>query len=229
MGVRSAGLMIMLAAMLASCDESAAPPENEQPAEDATPAQPEDDPAPVEEEAPPPPPEPVESRTFEDYLTALAVRESSSNPNAENSLGYLGLYQTGEIALIDVDWYAETPPGETRRNDWVGSWLSRAQTNGANSKATYLGNVPAQNAAIRRYYDKVWIYVRHFGLDDYEGETINGILITRSGLLAGWHLLGGGLIDYLESGGADASADAYGTHIEEYISTFGGYDTPYTN
>ncbi|GEM_PF-2953274 len=223
MNAKSAGLLIFLAALLAACEQEPAAPEGPAPAEPAA-----EEPT-VEEPADPVEPEPLPSPSFEDYLAALALRESSGNPNAENSLGYLGLYQTGEIALIDVDWYRETPPDETRRNDWAGAWLSRAQTNGTNSKATYLGNVPAQNAAIRRYYDKVWIYIKYYGLNDYEGETVNGIVITRSGLLAGWHLLGGGLIDYLESGGADTPADGYGTTIEEYISTFGGYDTPYTD
>ena len=218
MSVKSTGLTIGLAALLASCvNEPATTPPSETPAE-----------APAET-PPAPPAEPASAGTFDDYLAALAQRESSNNPYAENTLGYLGLYQTGEIALIDVNWYDENDAIATNRNDWIGDWLTRAQSEGAHSKASYLGNVPAQDAAIRRYYDKVWTYIHYYHLDDYDGQTVDGVLITPSGLLAGWHLLGGGLKTYLQSNGADAPSDAYGTTIREYISTFGGYDTPYTD
>ena len=40
-----------------------------------------------------------------DFFEQLGFRESSGNYKAINSIGYLGKYQMGEYALIDVGYY----------------------------------------------------------------------------------------------------------------------------
>ena len=164
----------------------------------------------------------------DDFYRALAQRESSGNPAVENSLGYLGLYQMGELAMIDADWYSEAG-ARTSRNDWTGQWLTGARNNAVSSKQSYLGNARAQDIAVVRYHDRVWTYIVGLGLDEYEGRRINGILITRSGLLASSHLLGAGTLrDYLEANGQGSFADGFGTSIEEYLSLFANYETRYS-
>ena len=176
----------------------------------------------------PTPTPPTSAGDFNDYLVALADRESSGNPSIENSYGYLGLYQMGEMALDDASWYEETSP-DTLANDWVGAWIGDAPSYSVVSKDTFLGNTTGQNAAINSYYDRVWGYILYYNLHNFEGNVINGIEITRSGLLAGCHLTGiGTLKNYLESNGASVSVDGYGTSIEEYLTLFANYDTPYT-
>ncbi len=176
----------------------------------------------------PTPTPPASAGDFGDYLVALADRESSGNPSIENSFGYLGLYQMGEMALDDAHWYKETSP-DTQANDWVGAWIGDAPSYSVVSKETFLGNTTGQNAAIHSYYDRIWGYILYFDLHDYEGDVINGIEITRSGLLAGSHLTGiGTLKSYLETDGASVTVDGYGTSIEEYLTLFANYDTPYT-
>ena len=109
--------------------------------------------------------------------------------------------------MIDATWYDETAPNETSRNDWIGAWLSRAQAQGVTSKASYLAKPAAQDVAVRRYHNRVAGYISALGLLDYEGQTVNGIVITRSGLLAACHLLGCGTVrDYLESPGGGTPA-----------------------
>jgi hypothetical protein len=66
------------------------------------------------------------------------------------------------------------------------------------------------------------------GYVKYAGQTLNGVHITMSGLLAGAHLLGAdGEIRYLKSGGDMVDSDPFGTTIVNYITKFGGYDTPF--
>ena len=207
---KSIGLLTIVALLAASCQQK--PPTS----------------SPPQTTTPPPVSGPVSAGTFEDFLFAIAMRESNANPNAANTLGYLGMYQMGEIAMVDVKWYKETPPNETSKNDWTGAWLTGAQNNAVSSKGTFLGNAPAQNVSIKIYYDNTWKYIKNLHLNDYEGQIIDGEVITRSGLLAGWHLLGGvGLKKFLQSNGTDVPSDAYGTLISEYVTKFGGYDTPY--
>lgn len=61
--------------------------------------------------------------------------------------------------------------------------------------------------------------------EKYIGTEINGVLITKSGLLAGAHLGGVGSIKhFIESDGQINNGDAYGTTISDYIKEFGIYD-----
>ena len=63
------------------------------------------------------------------------------------------------------------------------------------------------------------------GADKYLGKKINGITITKSGLLAGAHLKGAGcVINYLKSEGKNNACDAFGTSVETYLKKFAGYD-----
>ncbi len=184
-------------------------------------------PAPAPAPAPGPTP-PTSAGDFDDYLVALADRESSGDPSIENPYGYLGLYQMGEMALDDAHWYEETSP-DTLTNDWIGAWIGDAPSYSVVSKDTFLGNITGQYAAINSYYDRIWGYIQYYDLHDYEGDVINGIEITRSGLLAGSHLTGiGTLKTYLETDGDSVSVDGFGTSIEEYLTLFANYDTPYT-
>jgi hypothetical protein len=43
--------------------------------------------------------------SYRDFLDALGERESGGDYGVVNSYGYLGKYQFGELALIDVGYY----------------------------------------------------------------------------------------------------------------------------
>ena len=84
--------------------------------------------------------------TYRDFLDALGERESSGDYTVVNSYGYLGKYQFGELALIDVGYYTAD---ETSENDWQkGYWTGK---NGIDSKADFLADGAAQEQAIRIY------------------------------------------------------------------------------
>lgn len=157
---------------------------------------------------------------YSDYLAALSARESSNNPGSVNRYGFLGSYQMGESALIDAGYYQKDHTPNT--NDWTGTWTGK---NGIHSKADFLANAAGQTQAINDYNSKQWGFIRNLGLDRYLGQTVAGIVMTESGLLAGAHLVGvGGLKTFLTSNGVQVPRDANNTAITQYITAFNGYN-----
>ncbi len=154
--------------------------------------------------------------TYADYLRSLAQRESSMNQYAVNKYGYSGLYQMGSSALKDAGY-------KTSSGAWTGK-------DGINSQADFLANAQAQTNAVTAYHTKAWQTIQYYGLDKYVGQTINGVEVTASGLLAGYHLLGignaqnPGLKAFLQGG--VIGTDANNTSIASYIAKFGGYGLP---
>lgn len=157
---------------------------------------------------------------YSDYLAALSAKESGNNPASVNQYGFLGSYQMGESALIDAGYYQQDPTPKV--NDWQGVWTGK---NGIYSKADFLANAAAQTQAISDYNIKQWNSIQTFGLDNYVGQTVGGVLMTESGLLAGAHLVGvGGLKSFLKSNGTVVPTDANNTAITQYIAVFNGFN-----
>jgi hypothetical protein len=75
---------------------------------------------------------------------------------------------------------------------------------------------------------KTLIKVNLLLLNDYEhyvGDTINGIKITKSGMIAASHLGGAGSLQkFLSSNGMINRADVFGTSISDYLKKFSYYD-----
>jgi len=65
-------------------------------------------------------------------------------------------------------------------------------------------------------------------LMDYEhfiGDSINGIVITKSGMIAASHLGGAGSLEkFLDSKGRINKRDIFGTSIYDYLKKFSSYD-----
>jgi hypothetical protein len=154
--------------------------------------------------------------TYADYLRSLAQRESSMNQYAVNQYGYAGLYQMGTAALQDAGY-----------KNASGAWTGK---DGITSQAQFLANAQAQTNAVTAYHTKAWQTIQHYGLDKYIGQTVNGVEITASGLLGGYHLLGignaksPGLKAFLQGG--VIGTDANNTSIASYIAKFAGYGLP---
>jgi Ca2+-binding RTX toxin-like protein len=161
--------------------------------------------------------------TYQEFLAALIKQESSGNYGIENPSGYLGKYQFGEGALIDIKYYLKDG---TDKNDWIGSWTGK---DGIFSKSDFLNNPAVQDSAILDYMQKQWEYLGHDKVYQYEGQVLNGIKITISGMLAGAHLVGhAGEKKYLNSGGDVVPADGNETPITQYMQQFADFDTPFT-
>ena len=154
-----------------------------------------------------------------EFYKKLAKRESNDNPRSENEYGFIGLYQMGEAALVDADYYEKQ--NGNYNNDWKGNWLG---INNIRSKDNFLSSRSAQNDAIRRYHKRVW---NNYITDchRYEGKTVKDINITKSGMVAASHLVGQeGLRRFLVTNGREDKKDESGTPCSEYLRTFRGYD-----
>jgi len=166
------------------------------------------------------------------FIYALARRESSADLNQNdlanreaihkiNKRGYIGLFQYGKKALIDIGYNTEE-----------GSWTGK---NGAVSEEAFRSSREIQIAAINLTIDLWCKRLRVWGFNEYYGKIVKGIEITESGCIAGCHLVGsGGLASFLDmpgnykidkkTGKRHSEFDGNKTHISEYLDLFAGYD-----
>lgn len=160
--------------------------------------------------------------TYDDFLAALRLRESSGDYSVVNSLGFLGAYQFGEAALVDLGVVARdaNPYDNTFNGGFTGSY-------GLSSVSDFLGNAAAQDAIALAWFDILWARIRYFDIEFYADQTLNTVTLSKTGMLAGSHLLGTGrLIDFIKAGGNAAFTDAYGTGLQEYLTLFADYAAP---
>lgn len=121
-------------------------------------------------------------KSYNDFLNDLGERESGGNYSIENTIGYLGKYQWGEAMLSDLGYYTEKPNTIDYDNDYEGKWTGK---DGIYNKEDFLSNPSVQEKAIREEMELLNKRMEYYGYDKYIGKNINGIKITRSGILAG--------------------------------------------
>ena len=160
--------------------------------------------------------------SYEDFFAALRQRESGGDYKIVNSFGFLGAYQFGEAALVDLGFV--TNDGSPFDNQFNGTFSGKA---GVFSAQDFLNDPDAQDLAATEWFSLLWSRIRAEDLEYYDGQTLNGIFLTKTGMIAASHLLGvGGLRDFIQSGGENAGQDGFGTSIVEYINLLGNYEAP---
>ena len=163
------------------------------------------------------------SESYTDFLRRLADEESGGKYDIASPSGtFIGKYQMGPGALQDAGY-----------KDSKGKWTGK---NGIFTDRDFRENKNnAQEDAISIYHDRVWKTIQSAGLDKYEGRVINGVKITKYGMIGAAHLRGvgkknperedqRGLRQYLESGGKIDPADANNTPVSSYIKRLSGED-----
>ncbi len=174
------------------------------------------------------------------FICAVSRMESSSDLSLplsapvnirasqnKNSLGYIGFFQFGEAALIDLGYYKHWKDNsdKTEENDWTGSWTGH---NSVNSLSDFLKSPAKQVQIIGEWIDLLCKRLRNRSFNEYYGKIINGIEITESGAIAGAHLVGdGGLGSFLGISGFKGNykeVDGNNVHISKYIEMFNHYD-----
>lgn len=140
---------------------------------------------------------------FECFINHLGLKESNNNWKAVNTEGYIGEWQFGQCTLKTLGY------GHITLNKF--------------KKDPYIFPRSLQKQVLRELMDfNIGELVPY---EKYIGITINGVKITRSGLLAAMHL--GGIVSvqkFLESHGTIDFKDLYGTKTSDYIREFGIYN-----
>ena len=130
------------------------------------------------------------------FLTDIGHRESGNRYHITNKWGYMGKYQFGKSTLKGLGFSV------TRKE-----FLSNPQL-----------QEEAMIALLLHNKEKLQKYI-----DIFDGKTVNGILITESGILAAAHLGGQGSVKrYFKNG--KVFKDSLGTKITSYMNKFSGYD-----
>ena len=130
------------------------------------------------------------------FLDDIGFRESSGNYQAVNQFGYLGKYQFGRKTLNALG-YKNVTNREFLQNESM------------QEEAMY-ALLSHNKKILRRQIEK------------YHGKTINGILITESGILAAAHLAGPGNVKKFLRKGYEFK-DGNGTKMTSYLIKFSDY------
>ena len=130
------------------------------------------------------------------FLDAVGHQESGNRYTIVNRFGYMGRFQFGKSTLRTIKVKVD--------------------------KETFLNNPQIQDYAMLKLlcYNKTKLQKY---IDNFEGQEINGILITESGLLAAAHLGGQGSVKKWFRIGKDRK-DGNGVRITSYMKRFSGYN-----
>ena len=136
-------------------------------------------------------------KNYSSFLDAVGHRESTNNYKAVNQFGYLGKYQFGRKTLNAIGL------------DDI-------------SNREFLANPSIQEEAMLILLKKNKHTLRR-EIRKYVGDTINGIYITESGILAAAHLAGAGNVKKFFRRGYEFK-DGNGTKMTSYMIMFADYD-----
>ena len=136
-------------------------------------------------------------RNHNKFLDEVGFRESSNNYKAVNQFGYLGKYQFGRKTLNAIGFKDI-------------------------SNYEFLSNPEIQEEAMLVLLQKNKHTLRR-EIKKYVGETVNGIYITESGILAAAHLGGAGNVRKFFRKGHEFE-DGNGTKMTSYMIKFADYN-----
>lgn len=133
-----------------------------------------------------------------DFMVKLAKIESDNDPRAVNRFGMMGKYQFSPRTLR-----------------LMGFKVSREE---------FLNNEELQDSALISYMKENRRILSRI-IRKYENTYVNGVYVTRSGILASAHLTGhGGVWAFFDpEKHSYATADANGTSVAMYMKKFANY------
>ena len=159
---------------------------------------------------------PKPRKDYEAFCLAMRMSESSNNYEIVNAYGYLGAYQFGLARLCDLG-YTERKPGTTGFSNSAFQWKEGYH------EWMFLGNKVFQDRVFREHVVSLLKYIdRNF--EEYFSKYINGVLVTRSGMVGFAHLAGmSGLRKFLTTG-ADPKDIVSGVPATTYMKKFSNYN-----
>jgi hypothetical protein len=140
---------------------------------------------------------------FRRFINDLGYRESGNNWLSVNRIGCFGEWQFAESTLKYLGFRKIT--------------LRKFRSN------PFIFPRELQEDALKALIRVNLIYLKNY--EHFKGDTIKGIHITKSGMIAASHLGGAGsLKKYLDSGGRINKKDVFGTSVADYLRKFSSYD-----
>ena len=137
------------------------------------------------------------------FIAHLATKESNNRWDVINQIGCMGKWQIAPITLRQFG-YGHITPQRFRQNPEIFPEELQHQV--------LLALLKSNEIALKDYFF-------------YCGQTIKGVEITKSGLLAAAHLGGaGGVKQFLLTMGNVNRKDINKTSIKHYLQEFGGYE-----
>jgi hypothetical protein len=132
------------------------------------------------------------------FMEAVAFKESRGITDTINKYGMLGKYQFSRATLNGL--------GYTHVSD-----------------TTFLKSEPLQDEAMIRLIKHNHKILAKL-ITKYNGDTIKGIQVTHSGIIAAAHLAGPSNVKkWLRTNGVKTRKDGFGTSIETYMKKFANY------
>ena len=140
---------------------------------------------------------------FSRFINDLGYRESENNWMSINRIGCFGEWQFSESTLRYLG-YKNITLKKFRANPEIFPRELQVQA--------LKGLIRVNLAHLRNH-------------QHYIGDTIKGVVITKSGMIAAAHLGGAGTLKrYLNTKGKINRKDILGTSIHDYLKRFSGYD-----
>jgi hypothetical protein len=140
---------------------------------------------------------------FSRFINDLGYRESKNNWLCINRIGCFGEWQFAESTLQYLGFRKIT--------------LRKFRTN------PDIFPRELQIGALKTLILVNLSYLRDY--EHFKGDSIKGIVITKSGMIAASHLGGAGsLKKFLDSKGRINKRDVFGTSIADYLNKFSSYD-----
>ena len=128
------------------------------------------------------------TKNLNQFLIDLRAHESSTDYTVVNDDGYMGWYQFGEEALVQVGWIeADGNDQDNNRESYV--WTTKS---GISSTEEFLQDPDIQNRAMMDWIKEVWHQIRNLkngpsdpivGREFYAEQTLNDHLLTVSGMI----------------------------------------------
>ena len=153
---------------------------------------------------------------YVEFLEILATRESSGDYSAHNKGSeFLGRYQIGSSTFEQIGF-----------KDSNGRWTDLAKSLGVTSEETYLKSEIAQEVAVLFALRWDYQYLISNGDQKYIGTTVDGVVLTESGLIAGMHLVGNGDMHKVLNGDRswEKTKDGNETPALKYVEEMGNLD-----
>jgi len=140
---------------------------------------------------------------FSRFIDDLGHRESGNNWLSVNKIGCFGEFQFAESTLRYLGYKKIT--------------LKKFKAD----PAIFPRELQVQ--ALMNLIKVNLSYLTHY--EHFIGDTIKGVVISKSGMIAASHLGGAGSLQkFLNSNGRVNKKDAFGTSIYDYLKKFGDYD-----